>query len=92
MEIVNVLSFLGGYFNSEEFELDISKISDITELSEDEIQSELTALQENDIIGLDNTKVTLINIKPKKNKKFNDLYAPVETMEWGKGMKLKLDK
>ena len=36
--------------------------------------------------------VTLLNIMSKSNKKFNDLYAPVETMEWGKGMKLKLDK
>ena len=37
-------------------------------------------------------KVTLINIEPKTSKKFNDLYAPVETMVWSKGMKLQLDK
>ena len=35
MEINKVLSYLGGYFNATEFELDIPKIADVSELSED---------------------------------------------------------
>lgn len=87
-----VLSYLSSYFNSNEFELDIPKIADVSEMTEEEVENELNDLQSKGDISLDGNKVTLINIKPKKNQKFNDLYAPVETMTWGKGMKLVLDK
>ncbi len=87
-----VLSYLGSYFNSNEFELDIPKIADVSEMTEEEVENELNELQMKGDISLDGNKVTLINIKPKKSQKFNDLYAPVETMIWGKGMKLVLDK
>lgn len=87
-----VLSYLSSYFNSTEFELDIPKIADVSEMTEEEVENELNDLQLKGDISLDGNKVTLINIKPKKNQKFNDLYAPVETMTWGKGMKLVLDK
>lgn len=87
-----VLSYLGSYFNSNEFELDIPKIADVSEMTEEEVENELNELQTKGDISLDGNKVTLINIKPKKSQKFNDLYAPVETMVWGKGMKLQLDK
>lgn len=87
-----ILSYLGSYFNSNEFELDIPKIADVSEMTEEEVENELDELQMKGDISLDGNKVTLINIKPKKSQKFNDLYAPVETMVWGKGMKLVLDK
>lgn len=87
-----ILSYLGSYFNSNEFELDIPKIADVSEMTEEEVEAELSELQLVGDISLDGNKVTLINIKPKKSQKFNDLYAPVETMTWGKGMKLVLDK
>jgi len=87
-----ILSYLGSYFNSNEFELDIPKIADVSEMTEEEVEAELSELQLTGDISLDGNKVTLINIEPKKNQKFNDLYAPVETMTWSKGMKLKLDK
>lgn len=87
-----VLSYLGSYFNSNEFELDIPKIADVSEMTEEEVENELNELQMKGDISLDGNKVTLINIKPKKSQKFNDLYAPVETMIWSKGMKLQLDK
>ena len=87
-----ILSYLGSYFNSDEFELDIPKIADVSEMTEEEVEAELSELQLTGDISLDGNKVTLINIEPKKNQKFNDLYAPVETMTWSKGMKLKLDK
>lgn len=87
-----VLSYLSSYFNSNEFELDIPKIADVSEMTEEEVENELNDLQSKGDISLDGNKVTLINIKPKKSQKFNDLYAPVETMVWGKGMKLVLDK
>lgn len=87
-----ILSYLGSYFNSDKFELDIPKIADVSEMTEEEVEAELSELQLTGDISLDGNKVTLINIEPKKNQKFNDLYAPVETMTWSKGMKLKLDK
>lgn len=87
-----ILSYLSSYFNSNEFELDIPKIADVSEMTEEEVETELSELQLIGDISLEDNKVTLINIKPKKNQKFNDLYAPVETMTWSKGMKLKLDK
>lgn len=87
-----ILSYLGSYFNSNEFELDIPKIADVSEMTEEEVEAELSELQLTGDISLDGNKLTLINIEPKKNQKFNDLYAPVETMTWSKGMKLKLDK
>ena len=87
-----ILSYLGSYFNNNEFELDIPKIADVSEMTEEEVEAELAELQLVGDISLDGNKVTLINIKPKKSQKFNDLYAPVETMTWGKGMKLVLDK
>lgn len=92
MEIKKVLSFIGGFENSTEFTLDLSKVSDISEYTEEEVTEELNKLQEKGDIIIDGNNITLINIKPKKNQKFNDLYAPVETMTWSKGMKLKLDK
>ena len=87
-----ILSYLGSYFNSDKFELDIPKIADVSEMTEEEVEAELSELQLTGDISLDGNKVTLINIEPKKNQKFNELYAPVETMTWSKGMKLKLDK
>lgn len=92
MNIATVLSFLGGYYDSIEFELDIPKIADILEAAEEDIEREIKKCQSNGDIKLEDNKVTLINITPKKDKKFNSQYAPVETIEWGKGMKLKLDK
>lgn len=92
MSIIKILSYLSRYLNKTEFELNISKIADIAEMSEDELNAELQQLQSNGYINLDGSNVTLINIKPKSNKKFNELYAPLETMEWSKGMKLVLDK
>lgn len=92
MSVSKVLSYLGGYFNSTEFELDLPKVADIAEYEEEELTAELEELQVVGDIKLDGNKVTLINIEPKISKKFNDLYAPVETMVWGKGMKLQLDK
>ena len=92
MTITNVLSFTGGYFNSKKFELDIPKIADILEASEEDIEREIKKCQSNGDIKLDGNIVTLINIEPKKDKKFSEQYAPVETIEWGNGMKLKLDK
>ena len=89
--IYNVLSCLGGYFNSNTFELDIPKIADISEMSEDELIQELNILQSNGDIELKDNTITLVHISSKKSKKFNDLWAPVETMTWGKNMKLKLD-
>ena len=92
MSIIKILSYLGGYVNKTEFELDIPKIADIAEMSEDELIDELKHLQSKGDISIDGNNVSLVNIKPKSNKKFNDLYTPVETMEWSKGMKLTLDK
>jgi hypothetical protein len=92
MNISKVLSFLGGYFNANEFELDIPKIADVSELSEEEVTSELQALLASGDISVAGNKVTLIKLIPEISKSFNELYAPVETMLWGKGEKLKLDK
>lgn len=92
MEIKQILSYLGGYHNSTKFELDIPRIADVAELTEEEVVTDLNELQSKKEIKLEDNMVTLLNIMSKSNKKFNDLYAPVETMEWGKGMKLKLDK
>lgn len=93
MSMKNILSCLGGYFNSTKFELDIPKIAEVVDLTEDEITSELNDLQNTgDIVLNDDNSVELINITTKVSKKFNDLYAPVETLEWKPGMKLKLDK
>ena len=87
-----ILSYLGSYFNSSEFDLDIAKIADISEMTEEEVEKELNELQTKGNIKLNNGKVTLINIKPRKNEEFNNLYAPIETITWSKGMKLVLDK
>ena len=92
MSIIKILSYLGGYFNKTEFELDISKIADIAEMSEDELIDELKQLQSKGDINMNGNNVSLVNIKPKSNKKFNDLYTPVERMEWTKGMQLTLAK
>lgn len=92
MSINEILSYLSGYLNKTEFELDIVKVADIAEMSEDEFMDELQKLQSDGYINFDGSNVTLINIKPKTNKKFNELYAPVETMEWTEGMKVILDK
>lgn len=92
MSILKTLSYLGGYFNSKEFELDIPKIADVAELSEEDLEKELQELQSKGIIDRVNNNITLIGIEPKKNKIFNDTYAPVETMNWDKHVMLKLDK
>lgn len=90
--IEKILGFIGGYYDSDEFELDIPKIADISELSEEQVIQELEELQKNKDITIVNNIVTLHNIVHKKSKKFNNLYAPVETIYWTKGMKLVLDK
>lgn len=90
--INNVLSCLGGYFKSKEFDLDITKAADLAEISEDEFSEELKVLAINGDINIDGNKITLVNIEPKICKKFNDLYMPVETMTWNKNTKLVLDK
>lgn len=92
MNIDKALSYLGGYFSSTEFELDIPKLADILEITEEELTESLQTLQTVGDIKLEENKLTLVNILPRKNKKFNELYTPVETFVWGKGMKLKLDK
>lgn len=92
MEINKVLSYLGGYFNATEFELDIPKIADVSELSEDEVTEKLNELQAQNVIQINDNTVSLIDIKPSSNASFNDMYKPVETMNWDRGMKLKLDK
>lgn len=89
--ISNVLSCLSGYLKSKKFELDIPKIADVSEMSEEEVMTELHSLESNGDIKLEGNSVELIKISPKNSKKFNDLWAPVETMPWGKNMKLKLD-
>ena len=93
MSIREVLSYLGGYFGSNTFTLDMSKVEDISEYESDEFISELTKLQSSgDIIISLNNSITLVNIKPQVNETFNDLYKPVETFEWKKGTKLVLDR
>lgn len=92
MTIVKILGYLGGYFNATEYELDIPKIADISESSEDEVNVELQKLQSNGDIDICDNKITLIKISPKNNKKFNELYSPVETLILGKNSMLKLDK
>ena len=92
MELKKVLSCIGGYLDSTEFELDLPKIADVSEYSEEDVIAELGLLKSTGDINMDGSVVTLVNIKPIKNKKFNELYAPVETIDWQKGMKLVLDK
>lgn len=92
MTIRTILSYLGGYFKSSTYEVDIPKVADIAELFEEDVINELEELQANGDIDLDENKVTLIKISPRTNKKFNAEYRPVETMVWDKGAKLKLDK
>ena len=91
MDVKKIVSYLGGYFNSTDFEFDISKVADIAEVSENEVMEELDNLQSAGDIKIEGNTITLINIKPDISKKFNNLYAPVETVEWKKGTKLKLD-
>lgn len=86
-----ILGYLGGYFKNTTYELDIPKIADVSELSEDEIENELSKLQTNGDISINDNTITLIKISPKSNEKFNDLYRPVETMNWDKNTMLKLD-
>lgn len=92
MKISKVLSYLGGYFNNTKFELDIPKIADVSESSEEEVENELHKLSLNGDISISNNQITLISIVPKTNKKFNDLYSPIETVAWDKNTILKLDK
>ena len=93
MEIINVLSYLGGYFGSSTFTLDMNKVEEISEYDSDELISELTKLQSSGDIKVSlNNSITLVNIKPQVNEEFNDLYKSVETFEWKKGTKLVLDK
>lgn len=92
MEIYNILSYLGSYFDSDSFELDIPKIADICECSEEEIINQLSALTLDGTISLNGNFVTLNCIEKEINKQFNALYAPVETVEWKKGTNLILDK
>lgn len=92
MEIYNVLSYLGGYFDNDSFELDIPKIADICECTEEEVIAKLNEFAAEDAIILDGNFITLNTIKRETNKQFNTLYAPVETIEWKKGTNLILDK
>lgn len=87
-----ILSYLGGYFNSNEFDLDISKISDISELTEEEIIDNINKLQASGDISYFNNKVTLKTIIPVENKQFNEEYKPIETVVWEKHSMIKLDK
>ena len=91
MEIKEVLSCLGGYYSSNTFELDIPKIADISEFNEEEVIQEVKNLKVAGDILVNNNLVTLIDVKATQNKEFNDLYRPVETFEWKKGEKLRLD-
>lgn len=92
MILKSVLSCLSGYLNATSFTLDLPKVADVAEASEDEVLEELDNLKKSGDIDFDGTTITLLNIKPRTSKKFNDLYAPVETIEWKKGAKLKLDR
>lgn len=92
MNVKNILSYLSSLLKTDEFEIDIVKLSEIADLSEEEFENELIDLQTKNDIEYSNNTVKLINIKPKKNKKFNDLYNPVETFEWTQNMKLVFDK
>ena len=74
MNFIEVLSYVGGYYTSTEFELDIVKLADVAELSEDEVLNELQELQSNGDISIDDNTIKLINIPVKTNKAFNDLY------------------
>lgn len=91
MEIKEVLSCLGGYYGSNTFELDIPKIADISEFNEEEVIQEVKNLKLAGDILVNNNLVTLIDVKAKQDKEFNDLYRSVETFEWKKGEKLRLD-
>ena len=92
MEVNEILSYLGGYFKSTIFDLDITKIADLAELSEDEVIDYLEKLKLASDIDLENNKVELKTIIPQNNKEFNDLYKPVETFEWKRHEKLIFDK
>lgn len=90
--IKQILSYLGGYYNSKIFNLDIINMTDISEMSDEEFINELNSLNDSkDIIFKDNV-ITLITIKPVVNKNFNNTYKKVETFEWKAGSSLKLDK
>lgn len=92
MSITSVLSYLGGYYNSTTFELDMVKVADVSESSEDELNFVLQELSLNGDISIDNDMITLITILPEINERFNELYSPVETVKWDKNTMLKLDK
>ena len=92
MSITSVLSYLGGYYNSTTFELDMFKVADVSESSEDELNFVLQELSLNGDISIDNDMITLITILPEINERFNELYSPVETVKWDKNTMLKLDK
>lgn len=93
MSVKEVLSYLGGYFGSSTFILDMNKVEEISEYESDEFISELTKLQSSGDITISlNNSITLVNIKPQTNETFNNLYKPVETFEWKKGTKLVLDR
>lgn len=92
MSVLNVLSCLGGYFKSNEFDVDIQKMADAAELSEDDFEKELKVLEADGSISIVDNKITLLTIEPTTDKNFNEMYEPVETFEWKKGMKLVLDK
>lgn len=92
MTMDKILGFIGGYENKKTFEINIPHIAEVTELTEEEIENEIDILKDNGDIELTDNTINLINIEPKINKRFNNLYAPIETLDWKKGTKLKLDK
>lgn len=89
--IKKILSCLGGYFDNRSFKLDLPKVAEIAEVSEEEVLTELNKLKESKDIEFNNDTITLLTIEPKTSRKFNSLYAPTETFIWNKGTKLKLD-
>lgn len=89
--IRETLSCISGYYNSNEFDLDIPKIADAAEIDEEELIEELNILQNNGDIKINDNKITLINIPPKKDENFNNFWKPMETIVWEEGTKIKLD-
>lgn len=89
--LYDILSYIGGYLNSNSFELDISKIADVSEIEEAEVLKELDILQSNGDIELKNDKITLVTIPLTINKNFNELWTPIEEFIWKPNMIIKLD-
>ena len=90
--IKEFLSYLGGYFNSNTFKLDLCKMADYAEMSEDEFLNELNELHKTNDIIFKNDEITLVTIKPILNKNFNESYKPIEEMICKPGEVFKIDK